>query len=90
MAFTNTVQYKTVYGNHRIHSFMVTADGAEGTCVTGLETVLGIVGLIPYSMTTAAIKIKRNTLTSGTAAAGTIALTACTNGDQFTLVVAGK
>jgi hypothetical protein len=90
MAFTSTVQFKTVYGNQRIHSFMVTADAATGTVVTGFESVFGIVGIAPYSMATSAVKLKSNTLTSGTAAAGTIAISGCTSGDQFEIVVAGK
>jgi hypothetical protein len=89
MAFTSTVQFKTVYGNQRIHSFLVTADNTSGTVVTGFESVFGIVGYTPVSLTTG-IRIKKNTLTSGTAAAGTIAITGCTSGDVFELVVAGK
>lgn len=89
MAFTGTVVNKTVFGDKRVNFLTVTADAATGSVATGLDIVEHI-AVAPKSLTTGAIKLAINELTSGTGAAGTIAVTGMTSGDEFFLTVYGR
>jgi len=89
MAFTSTLLERSVFGNKAVQVYSVTADGAEGTVATGLKSVSWIT-YAPSSMATAAAHLKLNVLTSGTAAAGYIAVTGVANGDIFYLTVFGS
>lgn len=89
MAFNNSLIERSVFGNKAVQFYSCVADGATGTIVTGFNAVSAI-QVTPKSMTTAAGKFKINTLESGTAAAGTIAVTAVANGDEFYLTVYGS
>lgn len=89
MAFTNSLIESTVFGNKSVQIYSCTCDGATGTIVTGFGQVTAV-QVTPKSLTTAAIKFKINTLESGTAAAGTIAVTGATSGDVFYAMVYGS
>lgn len=89
MAFAFTVTRKTVFGDERaIHGVLV-ADGTAGYVATGLSNLYSV-NFSPISMTTmidAGFKI--NTLDSGTAAAGYLAVTGVTSGDEMYVTVYG-
>ena len=89
MAFTTSNLLKTVFGNERVFSFRVTADGLSGTVSTGLQWVDTAL-LCPQSLSTGAIKVAINELTSGTANAGSVAITGAVSGDEFLLTVFGR
>jgi hypothetical protein len=89
MAFSNSLLERSVFGNKNVQFYSCVADAATGTIVTGFNQVTAV-QVTPKSMTTAAVKFKINTLESGTAAAGTIAVTAATNGDEFYVMVYGS
>jgi hypothetical protein len=89
MAFTASVASKTVYGDHRVHHLVVTADAAAGAVDTGLGTVHAVQVTLK-SATTAAIKTRINVLESATAAAGYVAISGAAAGDEFFLTVFGR
>ena len=89
MAFTNTLVERSVFGNKSVQFYSCLADGATGTIVTGMNQVTAI-NVTFKSMTSGATKFKINALESGTAAAGTIAVTGATSGDEFYVTVYGS
>jgi len=89
MAFTWTITKQTVFGDERIIHGTVTADGTAGYVSTGLSNLYSV-GFAPISMTSmidAGFKI--NTLDSGTATAGALAVTGVTSGDEMYVTVYG-
>jgi hypothetical protein len=88
MAFTFTVSKKTVFGDERVSHGKVTADSTAGYVVTGLANIVALTHA-PISQTTG-VKYTINKLDSGTAAAGTLAVTGCTSGDEFYVTVYGS
>lgn len=88
MAFSNSLLERTVLGNKVVQFYSCVADGATGTIVTGLNSV-SMIDLTPKSLT-AIVKAKINIGVSGTATAGTIAVTGATAGDEFYLIVYGS
>lgn len=89
MAWTVTTTQDTVFGNDRVKILKVSADGAESNIETGLGVVTAF-SFAPISMSTAAPKIAYNSLSTGTAAAGWMAVSAAANGDVFFLTVYGR
>lgn len=81
MAFTFSVAGNTVNGNERVIYGTVTTDGTAGYVATGLGTIHRLV-YSPKSQTTG-VKFTINALDSGTATAGTLAITGCTSGDEL-------
>lgn len=89
MAYTVTIQKKTVVGDMRMHILQITADAATQSVATGMDYVYGV-SVAPYSMNSGAIKIKPNTNASGTATNGTLGISGCTGGDAFFVTVFGR
>ena len=67
-----------------------TADAATASIESGLSKIIGF-AFSPVSMTSSSSStIYTNTLAAGTAAAGYVAVTNVTSGDEFMLIVYGK
>ncbi len=80
MAFTLTVNEKTVFGNQVVYLGTVLADSTAGSVATGL-------GVITHNSVTP------KSVTSGYKVAstgGTLAITGCTSGDEFFVAVYGR
>lgn len=88
MAFSYTVAEKTVFGNQRVHQGVLVADSTAGYVATGLSVITHI-SYAPKSQTSG-VKMKINTLDSGTSTAGSLAVTGCTSGDEFYVTVFGR
>jgi len=88
MAFTRTI-VKTVHGNERVQHYVLTADAATDTIITGFGTVIAV-ATAPKSMASAPFSVSMNELLASTAAAGTIGVTGCTSGDDFYMTVWGR
>jgi hypothetical protein len=88
MAFSNSLLESSVFGNKNVQFYSCVADAATGTIVTGFNQVTAV-QLTPKSLT-ANVKTKINAGISGTATAGTIAVTGATSGDEFYLTVYGS
>ena len=89
MAFTATVDKKTVFGDERIIHYSITADAATAAIDTGLDTVIAV-SCAPKSMASAPYSIKCDELAAGTAAAGYIAITGVASGDDLYVTVYGR
>jgi hypothetical protein len=88
MAFTATVQFKTVFGNKRAVSLLVTADANSGAVDTGLSVIDAVyVGVV--SAATGAQKFKKNVNSGATALNGSLMMSSCTNGDAFNVLCVG-
>ena len=88
MAFAFTVSKQTVFGDERVTHGVLTADGTAGSVATGLDNIVSVAHA-PKSMTSG-VKYAINKLESGTAAAGTLAVTGCTSGDVFYITLFGS
>jgi hypothetical protein len=89
MAFNNSLLERTTFGNKSVQVYSCVADGATGTVVTGLQSV-DFIQVTNKSMTTGATKFKTNVGVSGTAIAGTVAVTGAASGDEFYITVYGR
>lgn len=90
MAFTVTTISKTVFGNKRVVTLDVTADAATQNVAPGLAFVEAVL-VTPWSLTTAAIKVKPNIEVSGGAASlGNVAVSGAVNGDRFFITAIGR
>jgi hypothetical protein len=91
MAFTVAVGADgTVWGNKQVRFLEVTADAAaDAFAVPGL-TAVESVQVTPKSMATAGLKVRKNALASGTAAAGYVAISGVASGDEMFIVVTGR
>ena len=89
MAFNNSLLERSVFGNKAVQIYSCVADGATGTVVTGLQAVDAI-SVTFKSMSSGATKFKTNIGVSGTAIAGTVAVTGATSGDEFYMIVYGR
>jgi hypothetical protein len=89
MAFSNSLLERTVMGNKQVQIYSCVADAATGFITTGFSAVDAI--QVTYkSMTSGASKFKMNLGVSGTAIAGTVAVTGVTSGDEFYITVFGR
>ena len=88
MAYTIT-RSKTTFGNKKVIGLNVTADAATQNIETGLAHIEWH-SWAPKSVSTAAIKLWINSLTTGTAAAGYIAVSGAVSGDEFCITVYGR
>lgn len=89
MAFNNQLLDRSVFGNKALQVYSCTADNTSGVIATGMKKVDWI-SVTYKSMSSGATKFKINALTSGTAAAGYIAVTGITSGDEFFIQVYGS
>jgi len=88
MAFTWTLGRTTVHGDERTMHGTVTADNTSGSVDTGLCNINQVL-YAPKTMTSGA-RFRINSLPSGTATAGYLAVTGCTSGDVFYVTVYGS
>lgn len=88
MAFSYTVYKKSTMGDMRAIHGLVTTDGTAGSVATGLDNIVGM-SYAPKSQTSG-VKFAINALESGTATAGTLAVTGCTSGDLLYVTVFGN
>lgn len=88
MTIDANLDRKDIHGSTRVNHYSCTADAADQEINTGFGFVDGV-AYAPISMTTARVFIRKNQLSSGTAAAGYIAVTGIASGDVFYLTVWG-
>lgn len=89
MAFTKSNVFQTVFGNKRIVTFDLTADGNSGAVDSGVSVIEAVtVGVT--SAATGSQKFKKNLNSAGTALNGSIFCSSCTNGDVFSVIVVGR
>lgn len=94
MAYSASVNKKSVFGDVRIAILSCSADGVSGNiAVPGMSVIYGC-SFSPISMSTANSiyypRIKINTLEAGTAANGYIGFSGLVSGDNFFLTVYGR
>ncbi len=89
MAWTVSVNEKTVFGNKKCHVLSCTADAATQTVDTGLA-VIDWFSVGPQSFSTAAVKIYANKGAVGTSIAGKLGCSGFVNGDVFFVTVFGR
>jgi len=87
MAYTTSLNVKTVLGNQRVHMYKVTADAASDEFDTGLDYVNHLSA--HQNVTSTNVSVLPNVLTAATAANGYISITGCASGDVFFLTVYG-
>lgn len=88
MAYTVT-KTRTVFGNMNTVFLEITADAATQTIETGLGKIIAHT-MSPHSLSTAAIKIYRNSSASGVQAMGSLGISGCVSGDVFTVICHGN
>ena len=88
MAYTVTVLNKTVHGNERVIRYSVLADATTQTVATGLGTITGI-NVVNKSATSGMGKYSINLNATGSAAAGSFAMTSIVSGDEYYVTVYG-
>lgn len=89
MAYSVSVLEKTIFGNKNVSVLSCTADGATGIIDTGLKVVSWL-QMTPVSLSTAAIKLRRNEGTTSTSIAGSIGVTGAVSGDVFYITAFGN
>ena len=88
MAYTVTVLNKTVHGNERVIRYNVLADATTQTVATGLGVITGI-NVVNKSATSGMGKYSINLNATGSAAAGSFAMTGIVSGDEYYVTVFG-
>lgn len=88
MAFTLDQEFVGVHGNQRFWQGVITADAATGVVSFGLKSIHHVQAT-PKSAASTTINFKRDELADGTASAGDLAITGCTSGDDFYVMVYG-
>lgn len=89
MAFTATLNERSVFGNKQVQFYTVTADAATGSWDTGLGSVTHV-QVTAKSAASSVWNARADEGVSGTSIAGTVALTGVTSGDDFYVVVFGR
>jgi hypothetical protein len=89
MAYTATLNKKTVFGDQRVQQYVVSADAASGTVSTGFAVITQL-QWAQKSITTALLKVRMNALADGTAANGTVGISGAVSGDEIYLTVYGR
>lgn len=92
MAFSFTKSADTVFGNQRVIQGILSADSAEGTFAFGLNSIAHVQAT-PKSAPTSTSRgtsFRINVGSTGTAIAGTLALTGCVSGDTYYVTVYGS
>jgi hypothetical protein len=90
MAYTVTKLVSTVWGNHRVLQFDVTADAATQTVVTTLGLIYGMAICPASMMSQASLTFQANSNATGVRAYGSVGMSGLTNGDHFYLTVIGR
>ena len=88
MAYTVSHVVNTVWGNLRVNTMKITADAATQTVESKCGVIYGM-SLGPSSMATSAISVFENVDASGTAANGSVGISAAAANDVFFLTVFG-
>ena len=88
MAYTVTTLNNTVHGNERVIRFNILADATTQTVATGLGVITGI-NVVNKSATSGMGKFKINVNATGSAAAGSFAMTSIVSGDEYYVTVFG-
>lgn len=89
MAFSKANTFQTVFGNKRVVTMEVTADGNSGAVDSGLG-VIECINTAVKSAATGSQKFKANLNSGATALNGSIFVSSCTNGDVFYVTVIGR
>jgi hypothetical protein len=89
MAFTVTLNKKTVFGDTRVHMYDITADAATAEIDTGFDFIDQVHANIK-SANSFGPYWARNVLSAATASNGTLSVTGCTSGDSFFVTVYGR
>ena len=88
MAYTTSMNMKTVLGNQRVHGYKITADDATAEIDTGFDVIEHFSA--HQNVTSTNVSILPNVLTAATASNGTLAITGATSGDVFFVTVYGR
>lgn len=89
MAFTVTINKKTVFGDMRVNMLSITADATTQTVDTGFDNIVHM-DWSAKSMATATVVMNKNTGAEGTALVGCIGISGCTSGDEYYVTVYGN
>jgi len=88
MAYSVSVNKKTVFGDQRVHFLSAVADAATQAIITGMQHVNHADLTIKSAATIVRFSINKNA--SGVSANGTIAISGATSGDEFFITVYGN
>jgi TolB-like protein len=88
VAYTVTVLGNTVHGNERVIRYKILADATTQTVATGLGVINGI-NVVNKSATSGMGKYSINLNATGSAAAGSFAMTGIVSGDEYYVTVYG-
>ena len=88
MAYTVT-RYQTVFGDKRAVGMVVTADAATQVIETGLKSI-DFFSYSPVSMNSSNVHMAINSNASGVQSMGVFAISGCTSGDNFQVIVYGR
>jgi len=89
MAYTVSIDKRSVHGDERVLHLSVTPDAATGNVNTGLQNIYGV-AWAAASAASSSQHIRKNVLTAGTAAAGWIGISGVASGDEYAITVWGK
>jgi len=89
MAYTVSVDKKTVHGDQRTHHLTVTADAATGNVDTGLAYIDGIC-CAAASAASSSEHFRKNVGAESTALVGVIGCSGLASGDDFHITVWGR
>lgn len=89
MAWTTSKNAEYTEGNYRVQHWNVVADSATLELSTGLKNIVALQWAI-NTATTAAIKVKPNILSAGTASYGNLAVTGAASADNLYIMVVGN
>jgi hypothetical protein len=88
VAYTVTVLNSTVHGNERVIRYNILADATTQTIATGLQNITDL-RITNKSATSGMGKFKANVNATGSAAAGSFAMTSIVSGDEYYVTVYG-
>lgn len=90
MAWTETENFSTVFGNLRVKGYLLTADSATLEMDTGFDRVHHVAVAIKSAATATHPNVAVNALSAGTASNGYVSVTGATSGDDVYLTVYGR
>jgi hypothetical protein len=90
MAFTVTVNKKTVFGDMRVNMYSITADATTQTVDTGFDNIVHMDWSAKSMTTSSTVVMNKNTGAEGTALVGCIGISGCTSGDEYYVTVYGN
>ncbi len=89
MAYTATLDKRTVHGDEVCHHYTIVADAASGSVGTGLGFI-NQVQFTPSSLTTMGVHVRKNAFGAATASVGTVGFEGFVSGDVGYLTVYGR